>query len=249
MQESVPSKLAVVSTVVATIAALISVWVAYKQFQLQAVQTTMQAEQAALAKEQTRIQTLQALPVLTVKRKTVNAIKGISMLEVCGSESELRMVSGFKALWLSEFGRYPLPSTDPSKIKKIRVALPYKDEDEDGVTWRSSLASVGNQCVSASEPNWLPILKFVNSNLDAPAGFAYWHKSEAMVVVHQRDGAGTEYLRHYIFFYENPYEAQLVSDAEAVQWKSNYESANSMKHQATISGPTTNLSYIHGFFH
>jgi hypothetical protein len=241
---STTSKLAVVSTVVATIAALISAWVAYKQYQLQAVQTT-------LASAQVRIQSLQTLPVLTVMRKTVNANKGMSKLEVCGSETELRMVSGFKALWLSEFGRYPLPSTDPSKIQQILVALLYKEEDqgEYGVTWRYNLDSAGNHCVSASEPNWLPILKFVNSNLDAHAGFAYWHKSEAMVIVHQRDGTGTEYLRHYIFSYESPYEAQLVSEVEAAQWISNYESANNKKFQATISNADTNLSYIHGFFH
>lgn len=80
------------------IVTIISVWVAYKQFQLQAVQTTMQAEQVALSKEHVRIQALQALPVLTVKRKTVNTNEGTSKLEVCGAESELRMVSGFKAL-------------------------------------------------------------------------------------------------------------------------------------------------------
>ena len=244
-QESVSSKLAVASSVVATIAALISVWVAYKQFQLQAVQTTMQTEQAALAKEQVRIQALQALPVLTIKRKTVNASEGTSKLEVCGTTSELRMVSGFKALWLSEFGRYPLPGADTSKIQRISVAV----LNGDGVKWQSTLSPSGDHCASANEPNWLPILKFVNTNLGAPAGFAYWHRSEAMVVVFQRDGTGTEYSRHYILVHERPDEAQLVPDAEAVQWISNYESAYRRHLQATISGPATNLSYVHGFFH
>ena len=197
------------------------------------------------------------MPVLAVMRKNVNYDMGMSKLEVCGTESELRMVSGFKALWLSEFGRYPLPATDPSKIQEIQVAMLYKNEDEElvgdgdgGVTWRTTLDPLpGHRCAAANEPNWLPIQKFVNANLDAPNGSAYWHKSEAMIVVHQRDGVGTEYLRHYIFFYESPEEAQLVSDAEAVQWLSRYESAINMKLQATISGPATNLSHIPGFFH
>lgn len=248
VREAPLSKLAVLSTVVATIAALVSAWVAYKQFQLQAVQTSMQAEQATLAKEQVKTQALQALPVLTVKRKTVDANKGTSELEVCGTESELRMVSGFKALWLSEFGKYPLPATDPSKFQRVRVALLYKDDETDGVTWRSTPSALGTHCASTSEPNWLPILKFVNANRDAPATFAYWHRSEAMVVVHQRDGSGTEYLRHYVFSHERPDEAQLVSDAEAVYWKSDYESAYNKKIQATISGPNANLSHIHRFF-
>lgn len=248
VQEAPSSKLAVLSTVVATIAALVSAWVAYKQFQLQAVQTSMQAEQATLAKEQMKTQALQALPVLTVKRKTIDASKGTSKLEVCGAESELRMVSGFNALWLSEFGRYPRPLTDPGKIQRVRVALLYQDDETDGVTWRSTPSALGTHCASASEPNWLPILKFVNANRDAPATFAYWHRSEAMVVVHQRDGSGTEYLRHYVFSHERPDEAQLVSDAEAVYWKSDYESAYSKKIQATISGPNANLSHIHRFF-
>ncbi|MGI0015241.1 MAG: hypothetical protein ACREBU_17640 [Nitrososphaera sp.] len=243
-QELASSKLAVASTVVATIAALVSAWVAYKQFELQAVQTTMQAEQAALAKQQVRIQALQALPILTVKRKTVNAKLGRSTLEVCGAESTMRLVSGFKALWLSEFGRYPLPSTDPSKIQRVRVAL----LNEDGVTWQSTSVASGDHCASASEPNWLPILNFVSTNRGAPAGFAYWHRSEAMVVVFQKDGTGTEYPRHYIFVHERPDEAQLVSDAEAAQWISDYKSAYRGPFRATISGPAASLNYIHGFF-
>ena len=249
-QQSAASRIAIGSAFVATIAALISAWLAFKQFQLQTVQTNMQVEQSELSKEQAKFQTLQTLPVLSVKRKPLDAQLGATKLEVCGATAEFRMISGFKARWLSEFGRYTVPADDPSKIQQIRVPILYENESEieEGVIWRSTPGEKGNDCVSAVEPNWLPILKFVKANSNAPNGYSYWHKTEAMVVIHQRDMTGSEHLRHYVFTHESPNEAQLISNTEAKQWISDYESAIKLKHSITISSANTDIRGILDFF-
>ena len=249
-QQSAASRIAIGSAFVATIAALISAWLAFKQFQLQTVQTNMQVEQTELSKEQAKFQTLQTLPVLSVKRKPLDAQLGATKLEVCGATAEFRMISGFKARWLSEFGRYTVPANDPTKIQQIRVPILYKNESEyeEEVIWRPAPGEKGNDCVSAVEPNWLPILKFVKANSNAPNGYSYWHKTEAMVVVHQRDMTGSEHLRHYVFTHESPNEAQLISNTEAKQWISDYESAIKLKHSITISSANTDIRSILGFF-
>lgn len=72
-QQSAASRIAIGSAFVATVAALISAWLAFKQFQLQTVQTNMQVEQTELSKEQVKFQTLQTFPVLSVRRKPLDA--------------------------------------------------------------------------------------------------------------------------------------------------------------------------------
>jgi hypothetical protein len=229
-------RLDIASFILSLLSIVFSVSIGYMQYRLQAKQTELQEQQS-------RIQTLQSLPILTIKRKTINAENGDTEIEICLTDTEASMISGFKAQWLSEFGKYPLTSYDLKKTKQLQFAV----IDAEEAVWDTKFNNSGKRCATRREPNWKPILNFIRNTRATPDGYSYWHRYDALITVHQRDNTGIEFKRYYQFVHERPFDAQLISEVEAAQWLNEYESSIDNKRQLTILNSDTNLDMLRVF--
>lgn len=239
---------AVWSGALAILSALLSAWVGYRQADLQAEQTRLATEQNELNRQQAYAQALQNLPELLVRRGS----SGLSsFLVICGS---IRSISSSNTYWLSEFGRYTVSGNAQSEIPRIRVALVPKDgvfwriEDRDSEerdrTYRSDPDS---ECRLAQEPDWGPILNFIQSHGRVGSKFGYFHRYESLIVVEQRDRAGVTYARYYLFTHDRAGDAELLSEREGRDWLKTYETARRVNRQVVL-GPNADLTVIEGFF-
>ena len=230
------TKASVVVSVVAALASVASAWFAYHQVQLQ-------NDQAYIARDQLRLQALQAVPLLIVQRGRTDSKTGRPTIAVCGPRDAFLSVSGMRVRWLPEFGRYARPATSQN-TSSIDVAVVLSDE----VKWVSSVRKGGEHCATVIEPSWLPFQTFIHSNLNAPRGYSYWYRSLAFVTVFQRDHAGAEHVRHYVFTHESSAVGDLVSEGEAAHFDRRYEEALAQGRRLTVDSPTSDLSGVHQMF-
>lgn len=63
------SPLLIYSSILATLATVLSAWVAYKQYELQGIQTKLVAEQIEISRLQTKSQIAQNLPLFQIERR------------------------------------------------------------------------------------------------------------------------------------------------------------------------------------
>ena len=222
--------------VIATLAAILSVWVAYRQLQLQAEQTAMQVEQARLAKSLARQAAIQNLSNLYVRRRVLDFGKGFTRIEVCTKDEPYpSSISAYSVLWRIDAGRL----SDASNRRPFAIV----GTEEGPPEWVTEPVRDGMRCESALEPNHWPLVRKSTSGMNPEysnmlKGGVFVTQPEVLVTVFELDKSGEEWPRYFLLRAPvlSSAMARQVSEQAATQWSDEYSEAKKAARVLTISG-------------
>lgn len=237
------SLLLIYSSVLATLATVLSAWVAYKQYELQGVQTKLTTEQIEISRLQTKSQIAQNLPSFQIERRFDSKGKPNNLF-ACGSKEGILASSGFKVRWLARLGRYTMPATSLAAVKVIDVGIKRGDE----VVWHSQLASNTSVCAWTEDISWLPIQRLINKINVPSSKVGYFISIETLITIYPRDASGEVHQKHYLMSSENPEQGELLSESEAAKWINKYLAAIKLGRSTSITNDKTDISAIANFF-
>ena len=221
--------------VIATLAAILSVWVAYGQLQLQAEQTAMQVEQARLAKSLARQAAIQNLSTLYVRRRILDFGKGFTRIEVCTKDEPYpSSISGYSVLWRIDVARL----SDASNPRPVAIV-----GTEEVPEWVTEPVRDGMRCSSALEPNHWPLVRKTTSGMNPEylrmlKGGVFVAQPEVLVTVFELDKSGEEWPRYFLLQTAALASsmARQVSEQAATRWRGEYYKAMKAARVLTISG-------------
>jgi hypothetical protein len=237
------SPLLIYSSVLATLAALLSLWVAYKQYGLQDVQTRFSAEQTEISRLQAKTQVAQNLPLFHIERH-FESKSGRMTLLACSSQDGLLTSSGFKVRWIARLGRYTMPATSSDAIKTIDVKIDRQDE----VVWHTAELTKANSCAWTEDVSWIPLSRLLNKVNVPHARVGYFIWLETLVTVYLRDATGEIHPRHYLLSKGNPALGELLSESEATKWVNEHLTAERLGRFALIANDESDISTVVSFF-